>query len=164
MSPITARVLRGGACLAAAVVTVAGLATVEGFQLIAQSVAWSPPGWCATPRVAEPLLADAKRHASSADFHSQLFRRMNSLPILLADNIVLVRDDEICRTAAIAYRDWHRPSVDVYGRLRPVLVAMVGDVYMVDDARERTGADAVWAVVMFDQAFRERPGHYGSGY
>ncbi len=67
---------------------------------------------------------------------------------------MLVREEEVCRRAAIAYRDWHLHSDETFSQLRRVLVAVVGDVYMVDDEREPTGRSAVWAVLMFDHSIK----------
>lgn len=112
--------------------------------------------WCAPPRDPEPLLADARRHASSDALEAQVFRTVNQLPVLGEDAVSLVVDETVCKRAADAYRRWHLREMPDWP-LRPVVVVRVGPLLMVDDQRTRTGRSATWAVLVFDEQFNERP-------
>lgn len=125
--------------------------------------AGDPRSWCAAPRSPEPLLVDAREHASGNSLQAEVFRGTNKLPILDAKTVEIVKDENICRRAAEAYRAWHLRELPTW-RLKPVIVARVGPVFMVDDQRSRRGRDVSWAVLVYDSNFNERPGHFGAGY
>lgn len=123
----------------------------------------APASWCAPPRTPEPLLADAREHAAGETLNAQVFRRANALSVVDVRSVEIVKDEGLCRRAAEAYRSWHVRS-DPKWPLRPVIVARVGPLYMVDDQRNRRGPDAFWSVLVYGPDFKERHGHFGAGY
>lgn len=123
----------------------------------------APRSWCAPLRDPEPLLADAREHASGDSLGARVFRKANGLPVLAEEAVAIVTAEEVCRRAAKAYQAWHLRELPGW-QLRPVIVARVGPLYMIDDQRERRGRGASWAVLVYGPDFKERHGHFGAGY
>ena len=142
--------------LVAFVVSAASANALNG----AEQAPWS---WCAPPRTPEPLLADAREHAAGETPSAQVFRRANALPVVDVRSVEIVKDEGVCRRAAEAYRPSHART-DPKWPLRPVIIARVGPLYMVDDQRNRRGRGATWAVLVYSSDFKERHGHFGDGY
>lgn len=119
--------------------------------------------WCAKPRVPEPLLADAKRHASGDDLHSRLFRRT----IYRCSRSTRSCSRRMKRSAAALPSRIGSgisiPAVRTVNSDPCVWLLSVMSTWLTMGA-ERTGPNAVWAVLMFDQEFQERPGYFGSRY
>ena len=121
------------------------------------------PSWCAEPRAAEPVLVDALRLGSGQDSVAAAQRAEYEVPHVAVDEIVLVRDEKTCKQAANAYLNHLRrfvPSQEWPDA--PVLVVRIGDVYLVDDLRSRTGDDAYWETMVFDKTWRHLTS-YGGG-
>lgn len=118
--------------------------------------------WCATPRPRDPLLLEAKQLGTSDDSVWASRREHNRFTRVPPDQVVPVRDEEICRRAAQAYADYFRRAVDPGWKNAAVLVVRIGDMYLVDDLRPRVGADAYWEVIVFTKDWQRRAS-YGGG-
>jgi hypothetical protein len=128
-----------------------------------QSKLQTPARWCATPRRPEPLVQDARRAASSRDGLFELGLYPAGSPDVAAKSIRLISDERLCEVAARHYDALKfgggSISKDDHPAIHPVVVVAAGNVYLVDDATDRT---VFYLVVGFDHAWNEI-GSYGVG-
>jgi hypothetical protein len=121
----------------------------------------APDHWCATPRRHEPLVRDAIRLVTASDTSSWgIERKVYGIRRVPRASIVVSRDDEVCRQAAMAYsaiREMPDPALP--RQVVPVVVVQVDLRYLVDDLRSRRQH---WEVEVFDIRWRHI-GAYGGG-
>ena len=149
-------------------------ATLALTTLVAVSIQPVPSNsdttWCASPRVDEPLLRDARfepargvgRPGPDSIYINLAHLPRRSRPIRVpSDSIQVVRDESVCRRAAHLYADLIREESPDW-TTKPVLIVRVGSFYLVDDQRSRDGASPVWEVHVFDHNW-EYVIRYGEG-
>jgi len=118
--------------------------------------------WCAAPRTNDPLLQEARALGTSTDSAWAAKRDAYRIAAVPSDQVARVQDEAICQRAAIAYRDYFRRFVKPDWPDAPVLVVRIGEMYLVDDLRQRKGDDAYWEVIVFDKTWKRRSS-YGDG-
>src|SRR5438552_1619018 len=112
--------------------------TIWGTRNDAQGVA-APDHWCATPRRNEPLMRDAIRLVTAPDTSSWgIDRKVYGIRRVPRATIVVIRDEEVCRQAAMAYAAKRGiPDPALSRQVVPVVVVQVDSRYLVDDLRSR---------------------------
>ena len=134
-----------------------------GIWAIATAQTSRSTGWCADPRPDEPLLHDAKRLKDPKDSVWATRRYVFEIPPVPADaEIAVVNDEAICRMGAEAYAGHMRGIFGDGWQVKRVLVIRVGDMYLVEDQGSRHGNDAVWTVLLVDNAWQTLV-EYGGG-
>src|SRR5437870_3143453 len=104
--------------------------------------------WCAAARRNEPLIRDAIRMVTASDTSSWgIERRVYGIRPVTRESIVIVKDEEVCHRAAIAYATKRGMSDSGERRVVPVVVVLVDARYLVDDLRSRRRD---WEVYVFD--------------
>ncbi|MDO8677538.1 MAG: hypothetical protein Q7R30_03110 [Acidobacteriota bacterium] len=108
----------------------------------ASKVRGRPVAWCAEPRRHDPLLLDAIELGTFTENDGSVLddvRVIHRIPLLPADHIVMVTDEDSCEHAARAYDG----AISIYrssGRapsIEPVHVVSLGPLYLVESAGDR---------------------------
>jgi hypothetical protein len=107
-----------------------------------QAPARAPSSWCAPTRRNEPLLRYAISFGTERD--SAFERQMNGIRSVQSSSIVVVKDEGVCRDAAMAYNG------DT-GDVGPVLVIRIDTRYLVGKPGFRDAADAYWLIQIYDE-------------
>lgn len=122
-----------------------------------------PTSWCASLRPADPLLKDARASASSRYGLSSLGLLGAPGSPVSAGSIQVVRDQRTCETAARRYDllkfGGGSTTLEDHPAIHAVIVIVVGDAYLVEDATER---GTFWVVAAFDHDWNAL-GSYGEG-
>src|SRR5687768_13545070 len=122
-----------------------------------------PLAWCAAQRPNDPLLLDALELGTLDENDGSALddlRVMHRIPLMPADQIVLVTDEGRCEQAARAYD----AAISIYrssGRaesIEPVHVVSLGPLYLVESAGDRRQG---YEVKFFDHRWRHRRGGFG---
>ena len=122
-----------------------------------------PLAWCAEPRRHDPLLLDAIELGTFAENDGSALddvRVIHRIPLLPADHIAMVTDEDRCEHAARAYD----AAISIYrssGRapsIEPVHVVSLGPLYLVESARDRRDG---YEVKLFNRSWQHLRGGFG---
>ena len=130
--------------------------------LVSSPLLGAPQLHCADPRPGEPLLVDVRAFAASQDPLQIAHREAWGVTARSAKQLRRITDEEICSRASESY--FAILKLEVPGLFSdtpnlPVVVIAVGDVYFVDDQRDR---NEYWEVMVFDRSWKRLYG-YGGG-
>lgn len=131
-------------------------------QVASQAQISNSTHWCASPRRNEPLMREAVGLATSNKSVWGQMRGEYGMTRVPRTSVVLIRDEAVCRHAAMLYatqREWGEDPLET-PRIVPVLVIQVGSRYLVDDLRSRR---VNWEVHVYDMTWQSIGPSYGGG-